>query len=61
LDALDAARFRTGPGSIQVDFLPDVSELTPAEHLKTGFKFAGGRPAELSSSCNREPVLRHFH
>ena len=49
-----------GPGNIHVDYWPDMSELTPAELYKTGFKLADGRPAELFSSYNRETVLRHF-
>jgi hypothetical protein len=48
------------PGNVHVDYWPDVSELTPAERFKTGFKLADGRPAEVFSSFNRETVLRHF-
>jgi hypothetical protein len=48
------------PGNMRVDYWPDVSELTPAERYKTGFKLADGQAAELFSSHNRETVLRHF-
>ena len=47
-------------GNAKVDLWPDVSELTPGERFKTGFKMVDGRPAEVFSSYEKPTVLRHF-
>jgi hypothetical protein len=49
-----------GPGNINVDLWPDMSELSASERFTSGFKLADGRPAEVFSSFHRETVLRHF-
>lgn len=52
-----------GPPSIQnfnVDFWPDVSELTEDELCDTGFKDAQGNPMYAFTSYNPLTVLRHF-
>lgn len=48
------------PGNAKFDLWPDVSELTPAERVPTGFKHRDGRAAEVFSSAHRETVVRHF-
>ncbi|MFT3788321.1 MAG: glycoside hydrolase family 71/99-like protein [Tepidisphaeraceae bacterium] len=47
-------------GNINVDVWPDLTELTPAERVKTDLRFADGRVAEVFSSAQRETVVRHF-
>ncbi len=49
-----------GPGNINVDLWPDVSELGPDERFATEFKHADGSVAELFSSFKKATVLRHF-
>jgi len=53
-------RAAAGGWECQSGFMPDVSELPPAERFPTGFKLADGRPAEVFSSFQRPTVLRHF-
>jgi hypothetical protein len=48
------------PGSCEIDFWPDVSELDPDERYATPFIHADGRAAEVFSAFNRKTVLRHF-
>ena len=49
-----------GPGNVNVDLWPDVSEFAPEERFDTDFKLANGSSAEVFSSFNRQTVLRHF-
>lgn len=49
-----------GPGNINVDLWPDVSELDKSERYPTLFKRADGSAAEVFSSYNKPTVLRHF-
>lgn len=51
---------RPGPGNVNVDLWPDVSELDPADRFDTDFRFADGRTAQVFSSYRRGPVLKHF-
>jgi hypothetical protein len=51
---------RPGPGNVNVDLWPDVSELDPADRFDTDFKHADGRTAQIFSSFRRGPVLKHF-
>jgi hypothetical protein len=48
------------PGSCEVDFWPDVSELGPDERYATSFVLADGKKAEVFSAFNEKTVLRHF-
>lgn len=54
------ARRDFGPNDCLVEMWPDVSELDPDERYATGFRYPGGRPAEVFSSYNRKTVMRHF-
>jgi hypothetical protein len=49
-----------GPGNLNVDLWPDVSELTAEERFPTALKLANGRTAEVFSSFKKPTVLRHF-
>lgn len=49
-----------GPGNINVDLWPDMSELAASERYPTAFKLADGSVAEVFSSYNKPTVLRHF-
>jgi hypothetical protein len=48
------------PGSLGIDFWPDVSELTDAERFDTAFRHADGRTAQVFSSHHPITVERHF-
>ena len=51
---------RPGPGQVNVDLWPDLTEYGPNERFPTDFVHADGRPAEVFSSYLRPTVLRHF-
>ena len=48
------------PGSCEIDFWPDVTELGKDERYPTSFRLANGQPAEVYSAFNEKTVLRHF-
>jgi hypothetical protein len=51
---------RPGPGRVNVDLWPDLTEYGATERFPTDFVHADGRPAEVFSSYLRPTVLRHF-
>lgn len=53
-------RGRFEPGSANIDFWPDVSELAPEERVDTRFRHADGRVAQVFSSYRKPTVIRHF-
>jgi hypothetical protein len=56
-----AARTNTfAPGSLGIDYWPDVSELTAAERFDTAFTHADGTVAQVFSSHHPLTVERHF-
>src|SRR5262249_44337177 len=48
------------PGSCNIDFWPDVSELEDDEKFVAPFQYADGRAAYVFSSHQKKTVLRHF-
>lgn len=48
------------PGSVNIEFWPDMSELDPDERYATPFTTADGKTAELYSAGNAKTVIRHF-
>ncbi|MBM3854194.1 MAG: hypothetical protein FJ399_13725, partial [Verrucomicrobia bacterium] len=51
---------RPGPGQVNVDLWPDLTEYGANERFPTDFFHADGRRAEVFSSYLRPTVLRHF-
>jgi hypothetical protein len=51
---------RPGPGQVNVDLWPDLTEYGANERFPTNFIHADGRPAEVFSSYLRPTVMRHF-
>ena len=51
---------RPGPGRVNVDLWPDLTDYGADERFPTDFVHADGRPAEVFSSYLRPTVLRHF-
>lgn len=51
---------RPGPGRVNVDLWPDLTELDATERFPTDFVRADGTRAEVFSSFRRATVLRHF-
>jgi hypothetical protein len=51
---------RPGPGQVNVDLWPDLTEYGANERFPTDFVHADGRRAEVFSSYLRPTVLRHF-
>jgi hypothetical protein len=54
------ARGAFKPGSVNVDLLPDMTELGPGERFPTELKLPDGKPLEVFSSYNAATVNRHF-
>lgn len=48
------------PGSVGIEYWPDMSELSANERFATPFHHADGRSAQVFSSAVRETVVRHF-
>jgi hypothetical protein len=51
---------RPGPGRVNVDLWPDLTDYGANERFPTDFVHADGRPAEVFSSYLRPTAMRHF-